>query len=82
MTATTTSLRPASAIALRTDHARLTSGPFAAIQVEAGRGRREFVVATHDETARGWIPDDGRPRFPGLHPAFDAAHRLAIEGAG
>lgn len=62
---------------LRTDLARLTSGRYAAIQVDAGPGRREFVVATTEETLRGWIPADGRTRYPGLHPAFDAAHRLA-----
>lgn len=65
-------------VRLRTDFARLTSGRFAAIQVETEPGRREFVVATLEETARGWIPLDGRPRYPGLHPAFDAAHRLAV----
>jgi hypothetical protein len=64
-------------VRLRTEFARLTSGRFAAIQVDAGPGRREFVVATVEETERGWIPRDGRQRFPGLHAAFDAAHRLA-----
>jgi len=62
---------------LRVDHARLTSGRYAAIQVDSGTDRREFVVATDVEAARGWIPADGRPRFEGLHPAFDAAHRRA-----
>lgn len=68
----------AGSVRLRTDFARLTSGRFAAIQVEAEPGRREFVVATLEETARGWIPLDGRARYPGLHAAFDAAHRLAV----
>ena len=66
-------------VRLRTEFACLTSGRFAAIQVEAGPGRREFVVATLEETERGWILRDGRPRYPGLHPAFDAAHRLASQ---
>lgn len=64
-------------ISLRTDRARLSSGDFVAVQVDAGADRREFVVASIAETRRGWIQADGRRRFPGLHPAFDAAHRLA-----
>ncbi len=63
-------------VPLKLDFARLTSGRFAAIQVETGP-RREFVVATDVEAAQGWIPDDGRPRFDGLHEAFDVAHRMA-----
>lgn len=63
---------------LRTDMARITSGRFAAIQVDDGPNRRQFVVATDDETARGWIPDDGRQRFDGLHEAYDVAHGLAV----
>lgn len=64
-------------IRLLTEFARLTSGRYAAIRVDAGPGRRLFVVATDAEVRRGWIADDGRRRFDGLHPAFDAAHHLA-----
>ena len=64
-------------IDLRTDRARLSSGDFVAVQVDGGPDRRLFVVATAAETRRGWIPTDARPRFAGLHPAFDEAHRLA-----
>lgn len=64
-------------IALRTDLARLSSGDFVAIQVDAGPDRRRFVVASVAETRRGWIPADARPRFSGLHAAFSEAHRLA-----
>lgn len=64
-------------VSLRTDMARITSGRYVAIQVDAGARRREFVVATQDETARGWIPKDGRRRFAGIHDAYDAAHHLA-----
>ncbi len=64
-------------IALRTDVARLSSGEFVAVQVDAGPTRREFVVATVTETRRGWIAADGRPHYAGLHSAFDEAHRLA-----
>jgi hypothetical protein len=73
--------RPAPApsrIALRTDRARLSSGDFVAVQIDDGPVRRTFVVATAAETRRGWIPADGRARYPGLHPAFDAAHRRAL----
>jgi hypothetical protein len=64
-------------IELRTDLARLSSGDYVALQVEAGPRRREFVVATAAEARRGWIAVDGRPRFSGIHSAFDLAHRLA-----
>ncbi len=64
-------------IALRTDLARLSSGEFVAVQVDAGPTRREFVVASVAETRRGWIAADDRPHYPGIHPAFEAAHRLA-----
>ncbi|HEY6057654.1 MAG TPA: hypothetical protein VIV06_06440 [Candidatus Limnocylindrales bacterium] len=74
----TTDRTPTRRFQLRTDTARLTSGRFAAIQVDLGPARRAFVVATSEETARGWIPADGRTVYPGLHPAFDDAHRSAI----
>ncbi len=64
-------------IELRTDLARLSTGEYIALQVDAGPDRRQFVVATAAEARRGWIAFDGRPRFAGLHPAFELAHRLA-----
>ena len=64
-------------IRLRTDLARLDSFRYSAIQLETG-GPRTWVVATHDETRLGAIRDDGRPRYPSLHAAFDAAHRRAV----
>jgi hypothetical protein len=67
-----------SRVRLKTEQARLTTGRFAAIQVELDGGARAFVVATVTETERGWIPRDNRPVFAGLHEAFDAAHREAI----
>ncbi len=69
---------PAHRLRLKTEQARLTTGRFAAIQVERDVAARAFVVATDAEVRRGWIPRDGRPVFPGLHEAFDAAHRAAI----
>ena len=67
-----------SRVRLKTEQARLTTGRFAAIQVDLDGGARAFVVATNAETERGWIPRDDRPVFAGLHEAFDAAHREAI----
>ena len=69
---------PTSRVRLKTEQARLTTGRFAAIQVELDGGPRAFVVATVNEIERGWIPRDDRPIFGGLHEAFDAAHREAI----
>ncbi|MGC8633515.1 MAG: hypothetical protein ACP5VP_02440 [Candidatus Limnocylindrales bacterium] len=69
---------PANRLRLKTDQARLTSGRFAAIQVQLDNAERAFVVATDAEVRRGWIPRDDRPVFPGLHQAFDAAHHAAI----
>ncbi len=69
---------PSPRLRLKIEQARLTTGRFAAIQVEVGVPARAFVVATDAEVRRGWIPRDDRPLFPGLHEAFDAAHRAAI----
>jgi hypothetical protein len=68
---------PADRLRLKTDQARLTTGRFAAIQVELDKPARAFVVATEPEVRRGWIPRDGRPIYAGLHEAFDAAHHAA-----
>ncbi len=66
-------------IPLRTDQARLTTGRFAAMQIDLGDRVRAFVVATHEEAERGSIPRDRRPVYLGLHEAFDAAHLAAIQ---